>query len=62
VTLPIAAFLAGSILTLLLPLTVLIGLGVWYTKVFRRLPAPAESSGTEAPAPPGTEGDKPHDA
>jgi hypothetical protein len=51
VTLPIAAFLAGALLTLLLPIGLLISLTVWYLKyVLGRVPGPEATSGTEAPA------------
>jgi len=67
---PVAAFLAGSILTLALPLFVVIGLAVWYAKTARHIPAPAPNPGpapaelgmTEPPATPPSEGDEPHDA
>jgi hypothetical protein len=59
---PIAAFLAGSLLSILLPLCLLIALVVWYTKFVRRMPDPEAPSGTEAPPTRGTESDKPHQA
>ncbi len=46
---PIAAFLAGALLTLLLPVLLLIALAVWYWKVSVRVPETTEG------APPGTE-------
>jgi hypothetical protein len=57
---PIAAFLAGSLLSLLLPICLLIAIAVWFTKFVRRMPDPEAPSGTEAPATPGSEVDKPH--
>ena len=50
---PIATFLAGSLLTLLLPVALLIALVVWYVKFVRRVPGTDESaeSGTPAAAP-----------
>jgi len=59
---PIAAFLAGSLLSILLPICLLIALVVWYTRFVRRMPDPEAQSGTEAPATPGTESDKPDHA
>ena len=50
---PIASFLAGSLLTLLLPTLMLTALVVWYIRFVRRVPGtdePAES-GTPAAAP-----------
>jgi hypothetical protein len=53
---PIAAFLAGSLLSLLLPTLLLIALVVWYWMFIRRVPEPTDGSdgGTPgaAPAPP----------
>jgi hypothetical protein len=46
--LPVATFLAGSLLTLLLPVLLLIALVVWYWKVVERVPGPDE------PAEPGS--------
>ena len=50
---PIASFLAGSLLTLLLPTLLLIALVVWYIRFVRRVPGTDESaeSGTPAAAP-----------
>ena len=47
---PIAAFLTGALLTILLPLALLIALGVWYWQVAAREPDTA--GGSEAGAPP----------
>ena len=50
---PIAAFLAGALLTLLLPIGLLISLAVWYLRfVLRRVPGPEATGATEPPAPP----------
>ncbi len=35
---PFATFLAGSLLSLLLPVLLLIALAVWYMRVVRRMP------------------------
>ncbi len=59
---PIAAFLAGSLLTLLIPALLLISLVVWYIKFASHLPASEAPSVADVPAPPDSEGDKPHDA
>ncbi len=40
--LPIAAFLAGALLTLLLPVALLIALTVWYMMFVRRVPETGE--------------------
>jgi hypothetical protein len=45
---PIASFLAGSVLSLLLPTLLLIALVVWYLSFFRRVPDTPEP----APSPP----------
>jgi len=50
-TVPIAAFLAGALLSLLLPTLLLTALVVWYTVFIRRAPGPAD----RPPAPPSTE-------
>jgi hypothetical protein len=42
--LPIAAFLAGALLSLLLPALLLIALVVWYWMFFARVPGPSEPS------------------
>ena len=56
---PIAAFLAGALLTLLLPIGLLISLTVWYVKFVRRVPGPEARSGTEGQeTAPGAEGAK----
>ena len=47
---PIAAFLAGALLTLLLPIALLIALVVWYWLFSLRVPETAE--GTEPGTPP----------
>lgn len=39
-TLPVAAFLAGALLSLLLPVGLLIALTVWYLLFLRRVPEP----------------------
>ena len=54
--LPIADFLAGALLTLLLPVALLIALVVWYYMVSSRVPDTAdgpETSATPAAANPG---------
>ncbi|MGO9887518.1 MAG: hypothetical protein ACLP0L_06370 [Solirubrobacteraceae bacterium] len=50
-SIPIASFLAGSLLTILLPLGVLIAISVWYVQSARRAPDPglARSSGEGVP-------------
>ena len=50
---PIANFLAGSLLSLLLPVWLLIALAVWYVKFIRRVPETADGSEADAPAQPG---------
>jgi|GEM_PF-3211921 len=47
--LPIAAFLAGALLTLLLPAVLLTALVVWYTKFVGRVPETGEGA---MPSPP----------
>ena len=42
--LPIAAFLAGALLSLLLPALLLIALVLWYWAVVARVPGPLEPS------------------
>lgn len=49
---PIAAFLAGALLSLLLPVLLLIALVVWYWMVSRREPEPGDAS--ELPTAPAT--------
>jgi hypothetical protein len=49
---PIATFLAGSILSLLLPVLLLIGLVIWYVRFVRSVPEPDDESHAGAPAPP----------
>ncbi len=46
---PIAAFLAGALLTLLLPVLLLIALVVWYWKFSARVPETAEADIPAAP-------------
>ncbi|HYB28520.1 MAG TPA: hypothetical protein VEF89_18035 [Solirubrobacteraceae bacterium] len=46
--LPIASFLAGSLLTILVPLGVLIAISVWYVRLVRRVPDPGLSSRADA--------------
>jgi hypothetical protein len=47
--LPIASYLAGSLLTILVPLGVLIAISVWYVLFVRRMPDPGlTGSSTEA--------------
>ncbi|HUA45655.1 MAG TPA: hypothetical protein VMA77_10530 [Solirubrobacteraceae bacterium] len=48
---PIATFLAGSLLTILLPLALLIALVVWYWRFSSRVPETTEGPGTSAPPP-----------
>ena len=47
---PIATFLAGSLLTLLLPIALLIALVVWYWRFSSRVPETAEAPGTSTTA------------
>jgi hypothetical protein len=56
---PIAAFLAGSLLSILLPTCLLTALVVWYLRFVRRMPDPEAPSATEAPATPAKEVDRP---
>lgn len=44
--LPIAAFLAGALLSLLLPTVLLIALVVWHWGIIARLPEPPEPTET----------------
>ncbi len=44
---PIATFLAGSLLTLLLPVALLIALVVWYWVFSRRVPETADQTGPD---------------
>jgi hypothetical protein len=48
---PIAAYLTGALLTILLPLTLLIALVVWYWQVSVRVPDTGDGSGPST-APP----------
>ena len=41
---PIASFLAGSLLSLLLPVGLLIALAIWHLLAIRRVPGGAEGS------------------
>jgi hypothetical protein len=53
--LPIAAFLAGALLSLLLPALLLIALVLWYWIVVARVPGPSDSADAgsrETPPPP----------
>jgi hypothetical protein len=54
--LPIAAFLAGALLTLLLPTLLLIALVVWYWVAVVRVHGPAEPPDTGPAATPATAG------
>ena len=46
---PFASFLAGALLTILLPLAVFVALSVWYLRFLRRAPDPGlEPSTAEA--------------
>jgi hypothetical protein len=49
--LPIAAFLTGSLLTIVLPLAVLLALATWYWIFISRLPDPVEGAETHAAGP-----------
>jgi len=51
---PIAAFLAGALLTILLPLALLIALAVWYWMFSVRVPNTADGSEPAGSAPDGT--------
>jgi hypothetical protein len=50
---PIADFLAGSLLSLLLPVLLLIALVVWYMMFLRRVPDTGEQELAGPPANPG---------
>jgi hypothetical protein len=50
--LPFAAFLAGALLSLLLPALLLIALVVWYWAFVRRVPGPEDSPTSPQPEPP----------
>jgi hypothetical protein len=57
--LPLASFLAGSLLTLLIPVCLLIALVVWYFRTATRVPYdPAEHASAAVPDPEGN-GDAP---
>ena len=43
---PIATFLAGALLTILVPLAVLLALSVWYMLFLRRVPDPGLEAAT----------------
>jgi len=43
---PIATFLAGALLTILVPLAVLLALSVWYMLFLRRVPDPGLETAT----------------
>jgi hypothetical protein len=49
---PIATFLAGSLLTLLLPVALLIALVIWYWRFSARVPETAETPGPGTAAAP----------
>ena len=46
---PIAAFLAGALLTLLLPVCLLIAIAVWYSFAIRRVPSGLEEPEAAGP-------------
>jgi hypothetical protein len=46
---PIASFLAGALLSLLLPVLLLLALVVWYDVLFRRAGEPVDASDLEGP-------------
>jgi len=48
---PIAAFLTGALLSLLLPTLLLIALVVWYVRFIGRAPGPADAAEPARPAP-----------
>jgi hypothetical protein len=48
---PIASFLAGSLLSILLPTLLLIALVVWYLKVVRRVPETGDATELPSAAP-----------
>jgi hypothetical protein len=43
-------FLAGSLLTILLPLTLLIALAIWYVRVVRHVPEDTPASSASLPS------------
>jgi hypothetical protein len=49
--LPIATFMAGALLSLLLPVILLTALVVWYVLFLRRVPEPTDAT---LPGPPGS--------
>jgi hypothetical protein len=57
ISIPIASFLAGALLTILLPLGVLIALSIWYAVFLYRAPDPGlrpapDTATGSAPVPP----------
>ena len=48
---PVATFLAGSLLSLLLPVCLLIALTVWYVMFVRRVPETSDGGEPSASAP-----------
>ena len=52
--LPLADFLAGALLSLLLPVLLLTALVVWYWFFVRQVPEPTEPGEASAPANPAT--------
>ena len=44
---PVAAFLAGALLSLLIPIALLIALVVWYWRFSQRVPETADSAGPD---------------
>lgn len=56
---PIAAFLAGALLSLLLPTLLLTALVVWYTRFVKRAPGPADGSEPANPGPDAVKRDSP---
>jgi hypothetical protein len=55
----IASFLAGSLLSLLIPILLLIALVVWYLMFLRRVPEPAAGRDAVPPTKPGQATDVP---
>lgn len=47
---PLATFLAGALLSLLLPIILLTALVVWYVMFLRRVPEPTEEAVAPEPA------------
>ncbi len=50
--LPIGSFLAGAVISLVIPVLLLIALTVWYLKFFRRVPETTEGELTHSGADP----------